>query len=103
MNLNVTLLIQACNFFVVYWMLRAFLFRPVIAIINNEHAETATLMNIIGQQKKSIEIQEKERQHAWYTCREYFKSRQILYQASIMESFEDIPVLVNRTTSQEIE
>jgi hypothetical protein len=76
MNINATIIVQAGNFLIVYWMLRHFLFRPTIAIINHEHAQRGLMLAAITQQKKSLEIQEKERQHHWYVCREYFSSHQ---------------------------
>jgi len=76
MDINATLLVQAFNFFVVYWMLRIFLFRPVIAIIEHEKAQEIAMFDIIDQQKKSLDIQEKERKRHWYICQEYFNTHQ---------------------------
>ena len=103
MNLNVTLFIQACNFFIVYWMLRIFLFKPVVTIINNEHAEDASIMSIIGQQKTSLEIQEKERQHRWTLCREYFKAHQVPTEIILIESVGDREVSVKPISAPEID
>jgi hypothetical protein len=76
MNVNATVFVQALNFFITYVMLRHFLFRPTVAIIEHEHAQEAALRDIIEQQKKSLEIQEKERQRHWYICQEYFNIHQ---------------------------
>lgn len=57
-------------------MLRIFLFKPVITIIEREETHENTMLDIIDQQQKSLEIQEKERQRHWYTCQEYFASHQ---------------------------
>lgn len=76
MNINATIFIQAFNFFIVYWMLRLFLFKPIIAIIEHENAEEKAMLDIIDQQQKSLEIQEKERQRHWYVCQEYFNTHQ---------------------------
>jgi len=103
MNLNVTLFVQACNFFVVYWMLRIFLFKPVVTIINNEHAQDALMMSIIGQQKTSLEIQEKERQHRWTLCREYFKAHQMPTEITVVESAGDREISVQLVSASEIE
>jgi hypothetical protein len=72
MNINITLIIQAFNFCIVYWMVRYFLFKPVIGIIEHKETQENAIHDIITQQKKSIEIQEKERQRNWAMCREYF-------------------------------
>ena len=76
MNINATVFIQALNFFIVYWMLRLFLFKPVIRIIEHEEAQEHAMLNIIDQQKKSLAIQEKERQRHWYICQEYYLQNQ---------------------------
>ena len=73
MNINATVIVQAINFFIVYVLLRFFLFKPAVAMLDSENSEEETLLGMINQQKKSIEIQEKERQRYWYACREYFK------------------------------
>lgn len=57
-------------------MLRIFLFKPVISIIEHETAQENSMLDIIEQQTKSLEIQEKERQRHWYICQEYFKKYQ---------------------------
>jgi hypothetical protein len=76
MNINATVFVQALNFFITYWMLRIFLFKPVISIIEYEKAQEIAKLDIIDQQKKSLEIQEKERQRHWYICQEYFNIHQ---------------------------
>ena len=76
MNINATIFVQAFNFFIVYWMLRLLLFKPIIAIIEHENAEEHAMLDIIDQQQKSLEIQEKERQRHWRICQEYFTTHQ---------------------------
>ena len=53
-------------------MLRFFLFKPTIQVIEEEKAQKAAIVDNIDQQKKSLEIQKRERQRHWYTCQEYF-------------------------------
>ena len=74
MNINATIFIQAINFCIVYGLLRNLLFKPVITIIDSEAADRVALNNLIAQQKKTLEIQEKEHERYWYLCREYFKA-----------------------------
>lgn len=76
MNINMTLIVQAIHFCIVYCMVRYFLFKPVIAIIEHKNAEQDALNAIINQQKKSLEIQQKERHNNWIMCREYFNLHQ---------------------------
>jgi hypothetical protein len=100
MTINGTLLVQACNFMIVYWMLRIFLFKPVISIIEHEKRQEDSMLDIIDQQIKSLEIQEKERRRHWYVCQEYFKTHQPpLYTESLLpdnnENDFEIPVPVS--------
>ena len=53
-----------------------FLFKPVINIIEHEKKQENSMLDIIDQQIKSLEIQEKERRRHWYICQEYFKTHQ---------------------------
>ena len=75
MNINATFFIQIINFYFFYWLLRTFLFKPTIRAIDVEFDEKVMLVACIDQNKISMEIKEKERQHAWYVYREYFKSQ----------------------------
>ena len=70
--INATLLIQVVNFWVVYWLLRTFLFKPTVRVIEQEMSEKVALITSVDQQKKSIEIQEKERQRYVFMSQEYF-------------------------------
>lgn len=73
MNINATFFLQLINFYVFYWMIRVFLFKPAVDVIDQEDNAEAMLTDIVDQQKKSIEIKEKDRQRSWYMCREYCK------------------------------
>ena len=76
MNINATIIVQIFNFCIAYWMLRIFLFKPVVAIIEHEKAQEQAIHDSIDQQRKSLEIQEKERLRHWYMCQEYFNTNQ---------------------------
>lgn len=105
MNINATILIQAFNFFITYWMLRLFLFKPIIAIIDHENADKKTLLDIIDQQQKSIAIQEKERQRHWYICQEYFATHKPYYtsrQFLIVDHTKKIPAPIHETSTDDI-
>ena len=105
MNINGTILVQAFNFFVVYWMLRLLLFKPIITIIQHENAETQAMLDIIDQQQKSLAIQEKERQRHWYICQEYFTIHQP-YRPSdhflIADTTEDLAIPTDQLPAQDI-
>ena len=101
MTINGTMIVQAFNFMIVYWMLRVFLFKPVISIIEHEKKQEDAMLDIINQQIKSLEIQEKERQRHWYICQEYFKTHQpslhkeTIFPADAMQDTLDTPVTVS--------
>ncbi len=73
MNINVTLVVQAVNFFVAYWIMRILLFKPALQVIQGEQMQQARLNTIIRQQEQSITIKEDERQKHWQACRDYFR------------------------------
>ncbi len=103
MTINGTLLVQAFNFMIVYCMLRFFLFKPVISIIEHEKAQEDGMLNIIDQQIKSLEIQEKERQRHWYICQEYFKTHQPpLYNKSLFLADDTETIDISPTVSPDI-
>jgi Tfp pilus assembly protein PilO len=53
MNINFTLIIQALNFFVAYLVLRYFLFKPTVAVIEQERAEENGLKKAIKQEAET--------------------------------------------------
>ncbi len=73
MNINVTMVIQAINFFIAYWVMRIFLFKPALQVIQGEQIQQTRLNTIIRQQEQSITIKEDERQKHWQACRDYFR------------------------------
>jgi hypothetical protein len=103
MNVNATIFAQALNFFITYWMLRQFLFRPAVAIIEHENAQEHALLDIITQQQKSLEIQEKERQRHWYICQEYFNiHRPSLHPQTFSSSDETEQVIIDFSISPHV-
>jgi len=103
MNINATIFIQAINFFIVYCILRIFLFKPVVLVIDHEQDELLALLGLINQQKKTIEIQEKERLRYRYDCHEYFKNHgpDLFQQDDVSD--EGNPVLFEDSLSPSIE
>ncbi len=73
MNINITLVVQAINFFIAYWVMSIFLFKPALQVIEGEQAQQTRLNTIIRQQEQSITIKEDERQKHWQVCRDYFR------------------------------
>lgn len=73
MNVNATLVIQAINFSIAYILLRTFLFKPAVAIIQHENKEQESVKIVIAQQEQSLVLKENERQKNWHNCCVYFK------------------------------
>lgn len=97
MNINLTLIIQVCNFLVVYCLLRFFLFKPTIQVIEEERAQKSAILDSIDQQKKSLEVQKKERRRHWYTCQEYFLLHQPPLRKATVTSFAEHDNLFQKT------
>lgn len=76
MNINTTMFVQMFNFFIVYGILRLFLFRPTIVIIEGEKSRNDFLYDIINEQKNGIDLQQEESRHNWHLCQEYFIAHQ---------------------------
>jgi hypothetical protein len=76
MNVNATFFIQIANFYLFYWLLRLFLFKPAVSIITNENNALTMLIDNNDQYKKSIAIKHNDRQKAWIEYQEYFKAHQ---------------------------
>ncbi len=73
MNVNLTLIVQAINFFIAYGIMRIFLLKPAVQVIQDEQDQQEKVNTIIRQQKQSIIIKEGERQKYWQACRDYFE------------------------------
>jgi len=71
-NINITLIVQAINFFIAYGIIRTLLLKPAVQVIQDEQAQQAKLNTIIRQQEQSITIKEGERQKNWQACCDYF-------------------------------
>ncbi len=73
MNINITLIVQGINFFIAYGIMRIFLLKPAVQVIQDEQAQQAKLNTVIKQQEQSMTIKGGERQKYWQACRDYFK------------------------------
>ena len=72
MNINITLIIQGCNFFIAYMLIRFLLFKPVFAFIKKEWDERDGLNAQITEGKKSVEEKAIISDKQWGQCRNYF-------------------------------
>ncbi len=102
MNINVTLVIQAINFFIAYWIMRIFLFKPALREIQGEQMQQAKLNTIIRQQEQSITIKEDERQKHWQACRNYFRDNKPFIDLKKLVIKEEIPEVPLPIVSKEL-
>ena len=72
MELNGTFFVQIIHFGIVYYVLRKFLFRPVVDIIMQERAYEQSLHSSIEQQGKVIERMQLDKHEQWQEYRKVF-------------------------------
>lgn len=72
MELNGTILVQAIHFLIVYFVLRRFLFRPVINLIMQERTHVRQLHDSIEKRQQVIHRMESEKSEQWEKYREAF-------------------------------
>lgn len=72
MNINATLIIQACNFFIAYLMLRILFFKPVMALIRQEQAQLDGLTSQLNEKRKMIHSLEQSKQEQWRAAQQQF-------------------------------
>ena len=73
MEINLTLLLQGCNFFIAYIILKKFLFRPAFDAIQHEEFIQGNLQADIMQCKAAVEQKKQEKYRRWGTCKSYFQ------------------------------
>ena len=63
--INATLVVQGINFFITYLLLRRFLFKPTLVIIDREAAQQAALNGAIKARQKAIDVTIQEQNEKW--------------------------------------
>lgn len=69
---NLTLLVQAVNFFLAYLILKYFLLKPAIAAINAEDGIENHLVSLVHQNHQRISNKQHEIQRKWHECQKSF-------------------------------
>jgi len=59
------MLVQACNFFIAYALLRTLLFKPAVKAIQQEQQEKEHLNKLIAEREKKLEQTNEEKKQAW--------------------------------------
>jgi len=72
---NATFFVQTVHFLFAWWLLRTFLFRPIVSTIQHEKAGDTRLKNVITNQQELLEKAQKEQNRQWSWYQQQFKKR----------------------------
>jgi hypothetical protein len=75
MNINITLIVQAINFYIAYKLITKLLLKPAFAILMDEEKQQADLRyDVIAQQGKLANLHKKKKEQ-WVLFQRNFKSK----------------------------
>ena len=107
-TINATILFQAFNFWIAYFIFRVVLLRPAYAAIVADNERKSTLESLVAQDKKRIEDTQKEIAAQWQSSYLFFKqqapaqislgSRQQASKALTSITFDEQQLLTMRRT-----
>lgn len=105
-DINATFFVQIIHFLFAWGVLRRFLFRPVVSVIQHEKASDTRLKNIIIAEQGLLEKAQKEQTRQWSWYQQQFKKRipeVVLHTAISVRSFKKIeaPILSFAVQKQE--
>ena len=72
MNINLTLVVQIINFLIAYVLMRKFLFRPVVACLQEEKAETDGLRSAITDGQRIVDQRKIDKRNRWANYQSFF-------------------------------
>jgi hypothetical protein len=72
---NGTLIVQACNFLVVYFVLKKFLFHPAVDALVHDKQEVQSLYTTLDTCEGRITKKMIEKQDKWKVCQRFFASQ----------------------------
>lgn len=73
MNINATLFIQIINFGVAFLLFRFLLFKPAMAIIEQERVHVDSLNKLVETDRAHLEERRKQVREQWGDARKYFE------------------------------
>jgi len=73
MEPNLTILVQAFNFFLVYLLLKYLLFKPAVQYLKNEEREKKYIEDGISEQQNLLEQKIETKNQTWKKYQGYFK------------------------------
>ncbi len=72
MNINLTLLVQAGNFFLAYVCISRFLLKPAYTALKAERAQETVLRQQILHEQQQLSIKQAQQRMVWQECHYYF-------------------------------
>lgn len=70
--INLTLLFQIVHFFIAYLLLRFFILKPILSLVQKEKQARQSLLSNLQNLKEQVTIKEQEKQNAWLHYQYYF-------------------------------
>jgi len=70
--INATLIVQACNFIIAFYIIKYFLFRPIFAIIEAEDILQESLIGAVQEHQLAVMHKEQELVEHWQSLRLQF-------------------------------
>jgi hypothetical protein len=90
MIINLTLVVQAFNFFIAYLLIRYVLLRPALGVLDAERAVRRQFLQEIENIKQSLTVKEQERKKRWQECQEYMAQQKPPLEVQDLYIFKDI-------------
>ena len=70
--INATIFIQAIHFFIAFFLIKYFFFKPIVAQINAEDALQESLISTVQEHQIAVAQKERELLEHWQAMRAYF-------------------------------
>lgn len=86
-DFNATIIVQVAHFFIGWCLLDKFLFKPVVAIIQEEAATENKIKNAIEDNKKHLESEQRKQDLIWIQYRKQFEMFTPVVEMSPLLSF----------------
>jgi hypothetical protein len=72
--INCTLIVQTINFFIAFFIIKYFFFKPVLANINAEDLFQESLLNTVQRHRTIVAKKEQELVDQWRAAQQYFEA-----------------------------
>jgi hypothetical protein len=96
-TLNGTLVVQAINFCIAYWLLRWLYLKPAIAQIHQEEAVVIHLKSTIVDRSLIIDQKKRQQKEYWLACQQHCQERMPSMAQPDTVSLQGLPALEQPT------